>query len=1036
MKHIFLLFAFAAAVICAGTIAQAQTTPAQSAATAQPAHQAVRRQSPTVVTVVSRPPTTTTNAFYTSNRAPLAPSSFIKLPVGSVSPNGWLKRYLELQRAGLTGHLAEISAWLEKKDNAWYSGTGQGDHGWEEVPYWLNGYGDLAYLLKDPKMIATVKDWLGKVFESQRADGYFGPAPSKDRPMPDLWPNMRMLWCIQAYYEYSGDKRVLDFMARYFRWEAGVPDKDLLKTYWENSRGGDNLYSIYWLYNITGESWLLDVAEKIHRNTANWTQDGKLPNWHNVNVAQSFREPATYFLQNHDSALMNATYKDFYLIRALYGQVPGGMFGADENARPGYTDPRQAVETCGMVEQMASDELLMGFTGDPMWGDNCEDVAFNTYPAAVMPDFRGLRYLTAPNMVVSDSMNHAPGLQNDGPFLMMNPFSSRCCQHNHTYGWPFYAEHLWMATPDNGVAALLYSAARIKAKVGKGEMATFEVKTHYPFSENIRITVTAHQRFPLYLRVPGWCEGATVSINGQRQNATTSPDTYLRIDRTWHPGDVVDLTLPMQVTTHTWDKNANSVSVNYGPLTFSLKIKEDYKKVDSKASAIGDSKWQASADASQWPAYEILPGSAWNYALSDVQPGDFRVVKRPWPEDNFPFTPSAVPIELTAKVQQIATWTIDKYGLCGVLPQSPVQTAAPVEELTLIPMGAARLRISAFPVAAGTTATSWRRWSSAKANAWYAHWPWLRGSNFTPSTAINQLEMWQAETFDTTTIDRELGYAEGIGFNAMRVFLHHLAWQEDPEGFKQRVSQYLAIADRHHIGTIFVFFDDCWNPVPHTGKQPAPRPGIHNSGWVQDPGFAVHQDSAGLYPILERYVKDILTTFKTDTRIVLWDLYNEPGGSNYGDSSLALLQHVFTWGREINPDQPLSAGVWDNHQKPLCEYQLDASDVITYHNYGSPEDQQHEIDSLKKYGRPVICTEYMARTRGSLFTNIMPVLKKNNVAAINWGLVSGKTNTIYAWGTPMPDGSEPKIWFHDVFRKDGTPFSTEEVTLIKSLTGK
>jgi len=328
------------------------------------------------------------------------------------------------------------------------------------------------------------------------------------------------------------------------------------------------------------------------------------------------------------------------------------------------------------------------------------------------------------------------------------------------------------------------------------------------------------------------------------------------------------------------------------------------------------------------------------------------------------------------------------------------------------------------------------RWTKEKANAWYQHWGWLRGSNFIPSTAINQLEMWQAATFDTATIDRELGYAQGIGFNCMRVFLHHLAWQEDPKKFKDRVNTYLTIAHRRGIATIFVLFDDCWSPTYHAGQQPAPRTGIHNSGWVQDPGIKIHQDSAAMYPMLRQYVTDILTTFKTDPRIVLWDVYNEPGNGNHKDSSMALLKSVFTWGRTVNPDQPLSAGVWDANLKKLGQYQLETSDVITYHNYGSPEDQQHEIDSLKQYGRPLICTEYMARTRGSLFTNVMPVLKKNHVAAINWGLVAGKTNTMYAWDTPMPGGEEPKVWFHDVFRKDGTPYSQEEVKLIKTLTGK
>src|SRR5580658_7669296 len=661
------------------------------------------------VTAVGRPDVGRVNSYYVSNRAPLAPLNFIKLPVGSVEPGGWVRKYLELQRDGLTGHLGEISAWLDKKDNAWYSGTGQGSHGWEEVPYWLKGYGDLAYLLKDSAMVAATRDWLEKVFGSQRPDGYFGPRvvehPEKDS-IPDLWPNMLMLWCMQSYYEYSADPRVLTFMARYFRWEMGVPEGQLLRTYWENSRGGDNLYSIYWLYDHTGERWLLDLAAKIHRCTADWEQDTTLPNWHNVNVAQCFREPATYFMQTKDSAELQSTYTDFRLMRQLYGQVPGGMFGADEDARKGYSDPRQAVETCGMVEQMSSDELLMGMTGDPMWGDNCEDVAFNSYPAAVLPDFRGLRYLTAPNMVVSDDKDHSPGIENSGPFLLMNPFSSRCCQHNHSQGWPYYAEHLWLATPDNGIAALLYSGCTVKAKVGNGSEVMVEETTHYPFDSTVRVRVGVDRPswFPLYLRIPGWCASARVRVNGVAEDVRLLPDGYAKIGKTWMDGDVVELDLPMQIQVRTWEQNKNSVSVSYGPLSFSLKIKEDYVNVDSKANAIGDSKWQASADQSKWPAFEILPGSAWNYGLevggakAGSGSADFELVRRPWPADDFPWTQEAAPIGIRAKGQQIPQWTVDQYGLCGVLPQSPVVVNTPEQVLELIPMGAARLRISSFPV--------------------------------------------------------------------------------------------------------------------------------------------------------------------------------------------------------------------------------------------------------------------------------------------------------------------------------------------------
>ena len=325
-------------------------------------------------------------------------------------------------------------------------------------------------------------------------------------------------------------------------------------------------------------------------------------------------------------------------------------------------------------------------------------------------------------------------------------------------------------------------------------------------------------------------------------------------------------------------------------------------------------------------------------------------------------------------------------------------------------------------------------WSKEEANEWYATKGWLRGSNFIPSSAVNQLEMWQAATFDSVTIDRELGYAQSIGFNAMRVFLHHVAWMEDPDGFKNRMQSYLTIADKHHIGTIFVIFDDCWNDIYHGGPQPAPKVGIHNSGWLRDPGTIYHTEPL-LKDTLEKYVKDILGTFAHDKRILLWDVYNEPGNSGYGNQSLELLANVFSWGREVNPDQPLSSGVWNEKLSDLNKLQLENDDVITYHNYEKEPAHAKVIDSLKKYGRPLICTEYMARLRGSTFATIMPLLKRTDVGAINWGLVSGKTNTIYAWDTPMPDGSEPKIWFHDIFRRDGTPFSVEEVKLIRSLTG-
>lgn len=323
-------------------------------------------------------------------------------------------------------------------------------------------------------------------------------------------------------------------------------------------------------------------------------------------------------------------------------------------------------------------------------------------------------------------------------------------------------------------------------------------------------------------------------------------------------------------------------------------------------------------------------------------------------------------------------------------------------------------------------------WPLEKANAWYDSHPWISGANYIPHTAINQLEMWQAETFDPETIDKELGWAEGIGFNTMRVFLHSLAWKQDPAGFKKRVDSYLAIADRHHIQTIFVFFDDCWNKVPHEGKQPEPKTGIHNSGWMQDPGDPASKDST-LFPVLEKYVKDMLITFGQDKRILLWDLYNEPGNSGKAETSMPLLRKVFQWARAINPGQPVSAGLWAWDLEAFNVFQAQHSDIITYHDYEDAERHLRVIQLLKMSGRPLICTEYMARTRNSRFSTVMPMLKENKVGAINWGFVAGKTNTIYAWDTPVPDGSQPVEWFHDIFRSDGTSYRKDETDLISRL---
>jgi len=327
-------------------------------------------------------------------------------------------------------------------------------------------------------------------------------------------------------------------------------------------------------------------------------------------------------------------------------------------------------------------------------------------------------------------------------------------------------------------------------------------------------------------------------------------------------------------------------------------------------------------------------------------------------------------------------------------------------------------------------------WPLKRALDWQNENGWLSGCNFQPSSAVNQLEMWQEETFDPETIDRELGWAEGLGFNIIRVYLHSYAWKQDPEGFKNRLDQYLSISDSHGIGTMLVFFDDCWNPDSKPGLQPAPEIGIHNSQWIQDPSCDIRTDTVALFPWLEEYVKDVISSHRNDPRVLVWDLYNEPGNEGHGNNSLPLLRNAFKWAREVNPVQPLTAGIWRLDLDDLNKFQVDNSDIITYHQYQNPESHITWIKLLKLHGRPMICTEYMARHFDSKFQNILPMLKKENVGAINWGFVAGKTNTMYKWAEPVPDGGEPPLWFHDIFRKNGEPYDTEEIDVIKRSNGK
>jgi hypothetical protein len=346
------------------------------------------------------------------------------------------------------------------------------------------------------------------------------------------------------------------------------------------------------------------------------------------------------------------------------------------------------------------------------------------------------------------------------------------------------------------------------------------------------------------------------------------------------------------------------------------------------------------------------------------------------------------------------------------------------------------------------------RWSEERANQWYAQQPWLVGANYLPSDAINQFEMFQAGTFNPALNDRELGLAEGIGMNTVRVFLQDQLWQQDPEGFKQRLDAFLAIAAKHHIRPLLVLFDSCWDPEPKLGPQHPPIPGVHNSGWVQSPG-AKELSDATYEPKLEAYVKGIVGAFANDDRILGWDVWNEPdneGGGSYhaleakdkAEHVLHLLPKVFAWARAEHPVQPLTSGVWQGDwsdpgkMSAMTRLQFAESDVISFHNYGWPEEFEARILSLQRLHRPILCTEYMARGAGSTFDGSLPVAKKYHVAAINWGLVAGKMQTWYPWDSWQRPYvlEQPTVWFHDVFHPDGTPYRQHEADLIRELTGR
>jgi hypothetical protein len=624
------------------------------------------------------PPTAGRRVHYVGNRPPLVPNRLLSLPPGDVRPLGWLRYQCQGLADGMTGRLDAISRFCRRDGNAWVDPAGMGHSPWEEVPYWLRSLTHLAYVMDDPLLKAKALSWLRPIMANQRANGYFGTEENlKDG---DLWPNMLVLDAVRVHHEATGDPAVIAFMEAYFAFQRKIPPDLFLYRSWQKVRGGNNLDSIYWLYNRTGGEGLLELAELNHKNTARWYR--YIPTPHGVNIAQAFREPAMFYQQNRDRTYLESAYEVYRSVMAYFGRVPGGMFGADEVCRQGYDGPRQCAETCTMMEFIASHAFLSALTGDPKWADRCEDVAFNSLPAAFAPDLRGLRYLTAPNQPQADRSNKRPLINNDGEMFTFRADLYRCCNHNAAFGWVSFAENLYLATRDGGLAAMLYAPCRVSARVGgSGRRVVLLQRTGYPFRDTVEIEVVSGgpERFPLYLRVPSWCRKAEFWVNGVPAGSVGGEAGWARVERTFRSGDVVKARFPMRVEILNFDQTRAGFSIMRGALAYSIRIGED---------------WRKRGETKGFPRYEVFPSTPWNYSPVD---GPLEVVERPFPVNGQAFTPDQAPVILRTKGRRVPSWGLEKNGLVQEIGAKPMMAAPGTEDITLVPMGSARLRISVFP---------------------------------------------------------------------------------------------------------------------------------------------------------------------------------------------------------------------------------------------------------------------------------------------------------------------------------------------------
>ncbi len=620
-------------------------------------------------------------ATATPNRSPLQPNAFNSLPLGSVKPTGWLLRELQIQANGLSGHLDEF--WPDVGANSgWLGGTGES---WERGPYFLDGLVPLAFLTGDERLIAKAKKWVDWTLSNQQPDGWIGPAR-----MTDWWPNYVMLKVLAQYQEATSDPRVIPLMQRYFAYQAAHLNERPLKE-WAIYRWHDEVLSILWLYNRTGDASLLALARRLHdlghdweAQFANFQYPGKVLSTnttlatHGVNNAMAMKAAPVWWLLSGDPRDREGLGRMLSELDQHDGE-PNGIFSSDEHYAG--LDPSQGTELCAVVEAMFSLETDLSILGEAALGDRLEKIAYNALPGTLTDDGWAHQYDQQANQVMVSMANRQWATNGpDSNIYGLEP-NYGCCTANMHQGWPKFAAHLWMATPDGGLAAVAYAPSEVSTLVAGQTPVKIIESTDYPFRETIdfEMKIQHATKFPLVLRIPGWATGATVALNGQAQTEV-KPGKFFRLEREWATGDKVEIHFPMRVINSAWYHN--SISIERGPLVFSLKIGESWSAL------------KKTGPATDW---EIFPTTPWNYALI-VDPknaaSSFTVTELP--AGNQPFSLSGAPVVITAKARRLPGWELEDDS-AGPLPVSPVTSKQPVETISLVPYGAAKLRITAFP---------------------------------------------------------------------------------------------------------------------------------------------------------------------------------------------------------------------------------------------------------------------------------------------------------------------------------------------------